>query len=310
MRPTFSVIFFTTLTGAGYGLLAWASLLAALGLVPPDRWLGLMSIGVALVLITLGLLASTFHLGRPERAWRAFSQWRTSWLSREGVASVATYLPAAILAVSWIFFGRTDGALRAVGLCAAACACLTVCATGMIYASLKPIAQWSNWFTMPGYLVYALMTGSVLLDAILHLWRPSSSPFDLVVPVIIVLAWGWKTASWRYNDALPSTSLNSALGLSKGKLRSIEWPHTEENYVLKEMGFEVARRHAAKLRRLVHLDAFALPLLATLATLFLHGRGAAVPILTAVILQIFGILVERWLFFAEAKHTVASYYGR
>jgi sulfite dehydrogenase (quinone) subunit SoeC len=310
MRPTFSVILFTTLTGAGYGLLAWASLFAALGLIPPDRWLGLLSIGLALVLITIGLLASTFHLGRPERAWRAFSQWRTSWLSREGVASVVTYLPAGLLAIGWILFGRADGAFAAAGLCAAACACLTVCATGMIYASLKPIAQWDNWFTTPGYLIYALMTGSVLFDAILHLWRPNRSPFDRAVPLIIMLAWGWKTASWRYNDALPMTSLNSALGLSKGKLRSIEWPHTEENYLLKEMGFEVARRHAAKLRRLVHLGAFALPLVAALATLLLEGPIVAVTTLTAVALQMSGILVERWLFFAEAKHTVASYYGR
>jgi sulfite dehydrogenase (quinone) subunit SoeC len=310
MRPAFSVIFFTTVTGAGYGILVWASLSAALGFMPADRWLGLLSLGPALSLVTVGLLASTFHLGRPERAWRAFSQWRTSWLSREGVASVATYLPAGLLAFGWIWFGRTDGVFAAAGFCTAACACLTVCATGMIYASLKPIAQWSNRFTMPGYLIYALMTGSVCLAAILHLWRQDGGAFDLLAALTIVLGWSWKTASWQHNDGLPGTRLDRAIGLAKGTVRSIEWPHTEENYVLKEMGFTIARRHAARLRRLVHLGAFALPLSAMLAAAFVPGPLGLLAALVAIGFQLPGMLVERWLFFAEAKHTVASYYGR
>ncbi len=96
MNPAYSVILFSTASGAGYGLLIWLSLAAALGIVPRDPALGFFGLGAALTLITVGLLASTFHLGRPERAWRAFSQWRTSWLSREGVASVVTYIPAGV----------------------------------------------------------------------------------------------------------------------------------------------------------------------------------------------------------------------
>jgi sulfite dehydrogenase (quinone) subunit SoeC len=310
MRPAFSVIFFTTLTGAGYGTLIWASVSAALGFIPPDRQLGLLCLGLAVSLVTAGLLSSTLHLGRPERAWRAFSQWRTSWLSREGVASVATYLPTGVLALGWIWFKRTDGVFAAAGFCAAACACLTVCATGMIYASLKPIAQWSNPFTMPGYLIYALMTGSVCFDAILHLWRHDGGTFDVLAALAIILGWGWKTASWRYNDRLARTRLNRAVGVANGTVRSIEWPHTEENYILKEMAFTIARRHTAKLRQLVHLGAFALPLIAILTAAVLQSRLALVAALVAVISQTPGMLIERWLFFAEAKHTAASYYGR
>ena len=94
MHPAYSVIFFTTASGAGYGLLALLAAFGSAGALPPERWLGIVGIVGALALITFGLLSSTFHLGNPQRAWRAFSQWRTSWLSREGVASTLTYLPA------------------------------------------------------------------------------------------------------------------------------------------------------------------------------------------------------------------------
>jgi DMSO reductase anchor subunit len=302
MHPAFSVIFFTISSGAGYGLLALIGVFAAFGLFPPDRRLGAFGIGVALGLVTLGLLASTFHLGRPERAWRAFSQWRTSWLSREGVASLAT---------GWIICERTDGVFAVAGRCAAACACATVGTTGMIYASLKPIAQWRSPFTVPGYLIYALMTGSVLFNALLHIWQLSGGPLEVMAPMTIALGWAWKAATWRHNDRLVSTTTpNSAVGPAGGTVRSIEWPHTEENYVLKEMGFRIARRHATKLRRIVHIGAFALSLATTLLALDLDGAAGVVAALATAVVQMPGMLVERWLFFAEARHAVALYYGR
>ena len=88
MHPALSVIFFTTLSGAGYGLLAWLAIASLVGGLPgPVRIVATL---IALVLASAGLLASFWHLGKPMRAWRAFSQWRTSWLSREGVAAVLT----------------------------------------------------------------------------------------------------------------------------------------------------------------------------------------------------------------------------
>src|SRR5258708_31127194 len=144
MHPALSVIFCTIASGAGYGLLAWLGILAPLQLIPADRWFGLSGLVLALALITAGLLASTAHLGHPERAWRAFSQWRSSWLSREGVMSVLTYVPAAVFGIGWIFFGVTDGVIGLCGFLAAICAAVTIACTGMIYASLKPIRQWHN----------------------------------------------------------------------------------------------------------------------------------------------------------------------
>lgn len=313
MHPAYSVIFFTTATGAGYGLLAFLGTAAGLGLIAPDFWFRLIALGLSLALISGGLLASAGHLGRPERAWRAFSQWRSSWLSREGVAAVTTFVPAGLFGLGWVLLGRDGGWAGAAGLVAAACAAMTVCTTAMIYASLKPIAQWSSRFTLPAYLIFAAMTGCVLFNALLALSGQTSSLVLGLALLLTAVGWGWKAATWRHNDRLDSgTTLNSATGLKGGEVRSIEWPHTEENYLLKEMGFVVARKHAERLRRIAQALAFALPLLLLAAAFLLSGSRwpAAVPATLAAVSQIAGMLVERWLFFAEAKHTVALYYGR
>jgi sulfite dehydrogenase (quinone) subunit SoeC len=311
MHPALSVIFFTTATGAGYGLLALLGVSVAFGAIGPDRWFGFVSLGLALALITAGLLSSTAHLGHPERAWRAFSQWRSSWLSREGVMSVLTYLPAAIFGIGWVILGHSGIVVSAAGLLAAVGALLTVFTTGMIYASLKPIAAWHSPFTAPGYIISSLMTGAVLFHLILRLFAEDARAAGIVAAVAIAVGWGWKVATWRHNDALSSeTTLNSATGLKDGGVRSIEWPHTEENYVSKEMGYAVARKHAAKLRLFVQVFAFGVPLAATLAAVAVGGVAGILATLVAVLSQAPGILAERWLFFAEAKHAVTLYYGR
>ncbi|TPK67672.1 dimethyl sulfoxide reductase anchor subunit [Mesorhizobium sp. B2-4-19] len=311
MHPAFSVVFFTTATGAGYGLLALLGVLTPLGYIPPDFWLGLVGTGLALGLIAAGLLSSTGHLGRPERAWRAFSQWRSSWLSREGVASVITFIPAGLFGIGWVLLGRTGGWVAIAGLLAAIGAIITVCTTGMIYASLKPIAQWHSRYTLPAYLIFAAMTGSVLLNALLQGFGVGSVAVLALSLLATLAGWGWKRATWRHDDRLeiPSTA-NTATGLAGGTVRSLEWPHTEENYLLKEMGFRIARKHSAKLRILAQASAFALPVLLLAATFALPWPFAAIPSVLAAIVQFAGMLVERWLFFAEAKHTVTLYYGR
>jgi sulfite dehydrogenase (quinone) subunit SoeC len=311
MHPAYSVIFFTTATGAGYGLIALLGLLAGFGLVRPDFWFGMVSFGLAFALIGAGLLSSTGHLGHPERAWRAFSQWRSSWLSREGVAAVLTFVPISLLALGWVVLGRTGGWVTVIGLITALCAAITVSSTAMIYASLKPISQWHSHFTLPGYLLYSATSGLVLLNAILQVFARPSTAWMLTAILFTLFSWGWKRATWRHNDeaAMPA-DLNSATGLVEGTVRSIEWPHTEENYVLKEMGFRVARKHQEKLRTIVQLAAFAAPAALLVLTLVLGGVfGVCLSILAAAS-QLAGLLVERWLFFAEAKHTVSLYYGR
>jgi DMSO reductase anchor subunit len=119
MHPALSIVFFTTASGAGFSLLVLLGLGAPLGMLPPNATFAFAALAVVVVLAAGGLASSVFHLGRPERAWRAFSQWRSSWLSREGVFSVLTFLPSAIFGIGWVFFGATDGFVGLCGIVAA-----------------------------------------------------------------------------------------------------------------------------------------------------------------------------------------------
>src|SRR5207248_820163 len=130
MHPALSIVFFTTASGAGFALLFLLGLAAPLGLLPQSGWFGLVALATAFILAAAGLVSSVFHLGRPERAWRAFSQWRSSWLSREGVMSVLTFVPAAIFGIGWVFFGETGGLIGLCGVLAAICAAVTIACTG------------------------------------------------------------------------------------------------------------------------------------------------------------------------------------
>lgn len=309
MHPAYSVIFFTTASGAGYGLLALLGIASAFGLLPPDFWLGLAGLGFALGLVSAGLLSSTAHLGRPERAWRAFLQWRSSWLSREGIASVATYVPAVAFAGGWVLLGKSDGWVAGAGLLSAAGAVVTVLCTAMIYASLKPIAEWRNGLTPTAYLVFSVMTGATLLNALMDLFGMGNRASILTAIGATLLGWALKEIVWRRNAELPMpATANSATGLEGGRVRSIEWPHTERNYLLKEMAFRVARKHATRLRAIARVTAFALPIALLALAAGSTGIAAAFVSVLAALSQLAGMLVERWLFFAEARHTVQLYY--
>lgn len=312
MHPAYSVILFTTASGAGYGLLALLAVFGATGVLPASTWFGLVSIGAAIALIVVGLLSSTFHLGRPERALNAFSQWRSSWLAREGVAAVLTFVPAAVLGIGWVFLNDLGGAFAWAGAATAAMTLITVCCTGMIYASLRPIRQWHNALTMPAYVALGLMTGAILLvplSAAFGLARPT---FATLALVLTVFGWLMKRAYWRHIDATPpSSTLATATGLARfGEVRLLEMPHTEENFIMREMGFQVARKHAARLRGLATLFLFAAPLVLIALALWLGG-AAVLPLgVLAVLSAAAGVGVERWLFFAEATHSSMLYYGR
>jgi DMSO reductase anchor subunit len=311
MHPAYSVILFTTASGAGYGLLAWLALAGMLGLLPAERWLGIFGFGLAFVLITAGLLSSTAHLGRPERAWRAFSQWRSSWLSREGVMAVATYVPAGLLAIGWVVLERNDGIFALLALLTVVCALGTLYTTGMIYASLRTIRQWHQPLTAPVYIGLGLASGVVLLNCLLKLFGFGGASWSVGLAIVCLLVAAWmKWAYWQAIDAEPRTyTVGAATGLGHlGKVRPLEPPHTQPNYIMREMGYRVARKHADKLRLIVLAAAFAVPIAASLLSLVGGSAGIAAAALAALSMAL-GLIVERWLFFAEAQHVVTLYYG-
>jgi DMSO reductase anchor subunit len=332
MHPAFSVIFFTTASGAGFGALAWLGLLALGGALPP-RAATLVALALGVVLAAAGLLSSLGHLGQPRRAWRAFSQWRSSWLSREGVFATLTFLPALWLgwlalrsasfapgargALGFNYIGpasfdvaTTSSVLVAGGLLALFALASVVC-TAMIYASLKPIPAWRHPLVLPVYLAFALFSGGLLVLATVALsegYFPAwSGPCVLAGAALLALL---KWRAWHHVDHEHSpVSRNSALGLPHARsVQVFERPHTEANYLLKEMGYVLARKHAKKLRLLAVLLFALVPALLALPLWLLPQHGGAVLLTLALLSVLAGALVERWLFFAEARHLVTLYY--
>jgi DMSO reductase anchor subunit len=303
MNPAYSVILFTTASGAGYGLLA---LLGLVGINhgPVSSFIfGLVAIVIALGLITVGLLSSTFHLGHPERAWRAFSQWRSSWLSREGVASVITYAPAVLFGTTWLGIIHAPAMIRPLGLLTAIMCAISVFCTAKIYSTLRTIRAWNHPLTVPVYLAFALASGGALLTAIATVFDRFQIFQVILTGASLLVLIAMKFLYWRGIDSAERThTMAAATGLGSG-VRQWEVPHTSENYIMKEMGFAVARKHAVKLRNAVFLLLF-VTLLALVACYFSpwFSLVAAPAILLAAVM-------ERWLFFAEAQHVVSLFYG-
>ncbi len=309
MKPALSVIFFTTLSGLGYGLAFWLSLDWFLA---PERagaaWFGGAGMAAAIVLIVAGLLSSTLHLGRPERAWRAFSQWRTSWLSREGVAAVVSMPVLALIWLGWVI-GASGALWTILALLGALLAIATVYCTGMIYQSLKPIAAWTSKLTTLVYLLYAAMTGAFAAAALAS-WFGFFGGVQIAVAILLAgMLLFAKIAYWRRAAGARGLTPEDATGLGRiGRVRQLEAPHQTDNYITREMGFRVARRHAEKLRLIATGVGMALP--ALLGAVAIATGGAAPALLTAAAAAaLVGAIVERWLFFAEARHAVTAFYG-
>lgn len=294
MHPAPSVIIFTTLSGLGFGLLAFLGL----GLPNVSGWVAFVFFAIAYGLAVGGLLASTFHLGHPERAWKAFSQWRTSWLSREGCSAVAALIVMGLYAVGVIFLDQSWGLLGWLG---AALSLITVFTTSMIYAQLKTIPRWNMHLTPAMFLSFSLAGGALLAGQ------------NTAAIVLLLIAGAVQLAYWKQGDtalANSGTNIGTATGLgSRGKVRAFEPPHTGSNYLLREFVHVVGRKHAAKLRMLALGFGFVLPLVLLLVpvhdVIVKHLLA-----LIAVIAHLIGIATSRWLFFAQAEHVVGLYYGK
>ena len=311
MHPSYSVIVFTTLSGAGYGLLICLAAIALLGVIPPVPGVGQIGFGVAFTLIAAGLLSSTLHLGRPARAWRAFSQWRTSWLSREGILAVATFIPAGMLAVGWVLLGTTSGIFAFAALASIVLALATVYSTGMIYQSLPTIRAWHRPIVAPIYCVLALATGSVLAAVVFQSFAVDVRAHTKITVALLLLSAVLKQVYWKSIDSAARTyTAGQATGLGTfGDVRPLDPPHTQPNYVMREMGYAIGRKHADKLRRIAIIAGAIAPAAALILVPFappvIGGFLAAVAVVTCAV----GVFTERWLFFAEAQHVVTLYYG-
>lgn len=288
MYPAPSVIVFTVLSGMGFGLLA----LLGLGAAQPFGLMAFLHWGLGYGLAVVGLLASTFHLGNPQRALRAFTQWRTSWLSREGWASVLTLFMLAPVALAEIMGAGLPGFFGATG---AVMALLTVYCTSMIYAQLRTVPRWNHWITPVLFMLFALTGGAILTGR---------NGFGAIMALLLGAALYY---SFRRGDgafAAKGATIGTATGLgAEGEVRQFAPPHTGGNYLMREMIFHVGRKHVQRLRTIAILCASLVP---ALILLFVPPLPWVMGV-TAVI-HLIGAFASRWLFFAEAEHVVGLYY--
>ena len=289
MHPAKSVIIFTTLSGIGFGMLFFIGL----GMIVPEGLMAFIWFAIAYLFAVGGLIASTFHLKHPERALRAFTQWKTSWLSREGVLSVVALLVMAVYGAGLVFLGTR---FTYLGYAGAILSVLSVFATSMIYAQLKTVPRWRDFSTPLMFLGYAGAGGSLMTGQV-----------DYAL-ALLALAGLLQLLNWMRGDGALGKSgsdIGTATGLgTAAQVRAFEPPHTGTNYLLKEMVYVVGRKHSGRLRILSLLMGIGLPILLLLAP-FGHMLAAL-----AIVSHIVGVFASRWLFFAQAEHVVGLYYGK
>jgi len=290
MHPAPSVIIFTVFSGLGFGLMAWLGM----GYPTVTGWTAFWFFTIAYVLAGGGLIASTFHLGNRKNALKAFTQWRTSWLSREAWMAVGTMTAMGLFALLAIFF---DTSLIALGMIGAIMALVTVYTTSMMYAQLKTVPRWNHPSTSALFLLYAISGGAILASQ-------STTAGILLLITAALQVYVWLAGDGRFAERGHSMETATGLG-SIGKVRMYEPPHTGTNYLLHEMVYVVGRKHVQKLRIIAFVLAFVIPVILLLALPASHVSS-----IIALISHIAGVLAQRWLFFAEAEHVVGLYYGK
>jgi len=310
MHPAFSVIFFTVTSGLGYGLmmmLVIAHLANFSGALSVQE---IVFIGaVSLVLVTLGLLSSTLHLANPKNAWRAMGRFRTSWLSREGLLAILFY-PIALGYLASVWFHQSSVLIAILGIFTAIMALKTIFSTGMIYACLKTIRQWNTALTPANYIWLGLMLGTLTFTALRTGYGDVNFNLNSMLSVnltVIAIAGLLKLSYYFWISTPTGPSINTATTFTQSIVRLLEVGHTAGTFLTDEFGHAVTQSKGNGLRVVVFLFGFIVP--AILLIILLNGSGVNLLIYVALGIAYTGILVERWLFFAEARHVVNLYHG-
>ena len=310
MRPAFSVVFLTTLCGAAQGLLvalvATELISGSASAIPPAYYIA--GAAVAVILGGLGLLASFFHLGHPERAWRAVAMWRTSWLSRECLA-LPVFLALAFAYGVAHALGMSATVTRLVGVLGVlAVAALFVC-TAMIYSCLRFLREWASPFTMVNFVLLGCASGFTLatLDAACFASPSLSVTLGTCACVLTALGFLSRMASLRRNAGLhPRSTIQSATGIRAEKVVQISRGFTASAFALKEFFHGKSPATLRVVKNGFLLGAFILPFLLLVLSLFLTAPVAV--LLVAFVIQYAGLVAERWFFFVEARHPQNLYY--
>ncbi len=323
MRPALSVVAFTVLSGAGLGalvLVAFADLAGRAGLGAPLAPAVLArTAAFALALTAAGFASSSLHLANPRNAWRSLARWRTSWLSREALCAIV-FVPVAALYVAMLFDDAVAAARVPLALGVVALAWLTLYCTSMIYASLKPIRQWHTRHVPAAYLLLGHASGAVLFAAMLAAYGDVPPAWTLGAALLLVAAAFVKLDYYAFlaSDAKQVT-LEEAIGVPHGvapaprrppppgsvmRARLLDAGHSRGTFLTHEFGYALSPRARTLLRALFWLGGLVVPALWLAAGVREWAGGVA-----ALAACLAGLGAERWLFFAEARHTVRLYHG-
>jgi len=314
MHPALSVILLTTLIGVGQGLflaLYTGQVYSLANLLEHQDSQSFYAVGSALALSFLGagLVASFFHLGHPERAWRSIARWRTSWLSREVIV-----LPAAMLLVflyglvhylEWTAPLFTVAGTLPVDLTLIIGA-LFIC-TGMIYASIRFLQEWHSALTVINFTLLGGASGFMLAAAFSAFIGVHLVGFYGIWAVILTLAaMLTRGASLLRNHRMrPKSTLQSAIGIRHTTIRQIAQGAMGGSFNTREF-FHHHSWHMVGMARLAFLVlVFPAPVLLLGAAWGLSSEY--LPVL-AFLTQYLGLLVERWYFFVDARHPQNLYY--
>jgi DMSO reductase anchor subunit len=324
MRPDFSVLFLTTLIGAGQGLflaLVAVQLFALFDLLPPreGHWFYAHGSLLALAFLLAGLIASFFHLGRPERAWRSAARWRTSWLSREVLVLPALMAVVFLFGVTH-FFGwkpavarlTSDIAVDAtllLGIVGTVLAFALFLCTAMIYACVPFLREWASPLTVLNYTLLGSASGFTLAAAF-SAWRaPDLTRFFVGWAIILtVLGCASRIASLVRNHRLkPGSTLETAIGIKHPRIVQKAMGFMGGSFNTREFFHGRAPVFLRSVKWLFLVGAFAIPLL-LLATVWSGALAGKAVLVTAFAVQYLGLLAERWYFFAQANHPQNLYY--
>ena len=309
MNPAFSVIFLTTLAGAGQGLLLalyGAELAGGLGVIVAPAPRSFFALGSLLVVILagLGLVASFFHLGRPERAWRSAAMWRTSWLSREVIALPAFMAASALYGLA--HYLDWQGTIP-IGLAAVvACLALFVC-TGMIYACLRFLQEWNTPLTVVNYFVLGIASGATLAAAFSARAAPGlTHAYAMVALVMTLVGFCTRSMSLVRNARLrPKSTIQTAIGIRHPHIRQKSQGFMGGSFNTREFFHGRSRAFLRHVKWAFLAAAFVGPMVLLYVA---SGNRSEAWLVSAFVIQFIGLLAERWYFLAEANHPQNLYY--
>jgi DMSO reductase anchor subunit len=307
MHPAFSVIFFTVVSGAGYGLLTLLAVFHVFGLAPMSANTVLTGGVIAVILFTAGLMASSFHLANPKNAWRAWSRFKTSWLSREAVFAMAVY-PFAVLYLFGVWLQGVEIQLffAVMGILAAVLSVITVFATGMIYGCLKTIRQWNTALTPANYILLGMALGGLLLATVTAYDGGYKAPILGITLAFLVTAAIMKAIYFFWIREVTGPTIKTATGFTRAAVRLLDTGHTAGTFLTEEFGYEAGATRTLLFKIGVFVLGFIVPIALLAGAMNGMGIDAA---RWAVVSAFIGIGLERWLFFAEARHVVNLYHG-